>query len=799
MGGGGEGEARTFEVNDPFPLYMRVEVGPAQEPGTYRFPVTILTPGRAGAGNLDTAIDVEVSEIALPTEPRVIGCLTTTTSDLARLFPKTFGNINGVYLDRNAEEDAAAVQQLDALVKTAQREGVALFVEDICPRVKVDNVGAVTVDWDAYDRVMQPYMDGTAFADRVPLQVWLAPVPPRRLRDSPPQLRQFLAACAEHFAAKGWSATPAFMHPAMIDRIDVDANLRNAIEKVLKLHMPREMLAVANPDADVPQARLWVVDDRDPRLPPAGALASEYSVRLWPWVCAARAGTLAEPGVRGFVWRRGVTKAGESSEETGWGLLTVQPAATGDEGIYPALRLAWLNQGLNDTALLGLLEKRSDPMLVNEVLGGLVGRTGLTVAAKLSGEMPTAPAGYLYAGWPVERQTWSTLPGMLEKLVLANEPGQRVIVSPDDPLYIAAKLWLAKARRPVARVAGYRFGFRNGAEGVILDTAADLLIENPVDAAVDMEARFALLPGDFDVVPAVGQPRGQRDVKVAAYGMDRLLIPVAGHLDSLIESPRVSSLNLSERGAGSVLRLPVQLPIYRMKAAANPPRIDGRPNDWPMDAQIRTFGLMNVAMRYLARPDLLAGTPRREEEPATVRWSYDANNFYALIRCPQPNISDERNNEWPDHEGGLRPDDPARWWGTDGLQLQLCTPTNAAAGPAKAESKIFNVAFKPGGVMMVRQATLKDATLSKWTGGPQGVNFAIQIEKEDGRVKGYTIEAAIPRNWFNGAENIAGLPGPALRVNVLRHRAHDLSSMSWSGPIVNDDDVAMMGLLIGNE
>jgi hypothetical protein len=218
-----------------------------------------------------------------------------------------------------------------------------------------------------------------------------------------------------------------------------------------------------------------------------------------------------------------------------------------------------------------------------------------------------------------------------------------------------------------------------------------------------------------------------------------------------------------------------------------------------MDMQTRSYGLMNVAMRYLSRPDLLTGTPRRDEEPATVRWSYDANNFYALIRCPQPTVSDERNTDWPDHEGGLRPEDPPRWWGTDGLQLQICAASNGPAGPARGESKVYNIAFKPGGVMMVRQATLKGATLSSWTGGPPGVNYGIQIEKEEGRVKGYIIEAAIPRKWFAGAENINGLPGPALRLNVLRHRAHDLSSMSWSGPIVNDDDVAMMGLLIGNE
>jgi hypothetical protein len=788
----GEGGARSFEVNDPFPLYMKVEVGAAQDPGTYRFPVTILTPGKAA---FESAIDVDVSEIALPTEQRVLACITTTTSDLAKIFPQTFGMINGVYLDRAGTEDAAAVAQLDALVKAAQRNGVALFVEDLAPHVKVDNVGAVSVDWDAYDRVMQPYMDGTAFPDRVPLQVWLAPVPPRRLRNSPTQLRQYVAACADHFAAKGWVATPAFLHPALVED-EVDEKLRAEIGQVLKLHMTRDMLAVSNPDAAVPQARLWVVDDSDPRLPPAGALANEHSVRSWPWVCAARAGTMAAPGVKGFVWRHAVTKVGQSSDDVGWGLLEVGAANAGDQPVFPALRLAWLNQGLNDTALLGLLEKRSDPMLVHEVLGGMVGRTGIKVTARLSGEMPTAAAGYLYAGWPVDRATWATLPDMLEKLVLANEPGQRVIVAPGDPLYIAAKLWLARAHRPVARVAGYRFGFRNGEEGIIVDAAADLLIENPVDVPVDMEARLANLPGDFDIVPAVNQPKGERDMKVAAYGMDRLLLPVAGHLDSLLEGPRISNLQLSERAGGSILRLPVQLPIYRMKAAANPPRIDGRSDDWPMDAQTRSFGTMSVAMRYLSRPDLLTGAPRRDDEPAIVRWSFDNDNIYVLVRCPQALVSDERNTDWPEHDNAAG--DSARWWGTDGLQLQFTTLSPARAGAEKGAAKVFDIAFKPGGVMMVRQAQLKGPTLSKWTDGPTGVNYGIQIEKDQGRVAGYTVEAAIPRKWFAGGENIPNVPGPVLRVNVLRHRASDLASTSWSGPLVNDDDVSMMGLLVGN-
>jgi hypothetical protein len=62
-------------------------------------------------------------------------------------------------------------------------------------------------------------------------------------------------------------------------------------------------------------------------------------------------------------------------------------------------------------------------------------------------------------------------------------------------------------------------------------------------------------------------------------------------------------------------------------------------------------------------------------------------------------------------------------------------------------------------------------------------------------VTGYAVEAAIPRSWVSG--KIEGVRAPAWRVNVLRHRAGDLASMSWSGPVVNDEDVGMMGLVVG--
>ncbi len=194
-----------FVVREPMPVFMKLNVSALQDPGDYQFPVTITLPGKPPE---TAALAVTISEIALPTDPRVLAVATTTTADLARIFPDTFGTISPTHLDRGEPADRAAVAQLDTLVKVAQQNGVSLFVEDITPQVKVDEVGRVTLNWNAYDRLMQPYMDGSAFADRTPLPAWLAPAAPRRISESPTQLRQFIAACASISPTRHGSRRP---------------------------------------------------------------------------------------------------------------------------------------------------------------------------------------------------------------------------------------------------------------------------------------------------------------------------------------------------------------------------------------------------------------------------------------------------------------------------------------------------------------------------------------------------------------------------------------------------------------
>ncbi|HVS70063.1 MAG TPA: hypothetical protein VHQ47_02285 [Phycisphaerae bacterium] len=807
---------RTFTLAEPMPVYLKLTVSPAQDPGDYDFQITIRPP--VGKGKLGppttTVLRLSIADIALPTEPRVLAVATTTTTDLARIFPTSFGQINAIYLNRDDADNRPAVAQFDTLMKAAEQEGVALFVEDITPRVRVDDVGRVFIDWDAYDRLMQPYMDGSAFPDRLPLPVWLAPVPPRRLRDTPTQLRQYMAACVEHFSEKGWVATPVFMHPAMVEPAGDEAKdqaLQKEIANAMQLHLSRDMLAVTTPDATVSHARLWLVDDTDPRLPPAGQYATEDSVREWPWMCVAR-------GIHGFVWRNALAGAldirnnteviGPDGESRRPLLVAMNlpaprnpkekppknPPPPAPDPVYPTLRMAAVSHGLSDTALLGLLEKRSDPMIVNELLGGLVGRTGITTPVPIGGVLPTPPHGFLYAGWPTDRDVWSRVPAMLQKLILANDPGRPAQVSPDDPLYLATKLWLAQAHRPVARISGYRFNIANSPDGTLLDMGMILEPENPIGAPVETNSVLEALPGDLS---ATRSPLGTaaEDSPIAiipAFGARRVTLNAAGHLDSLTERPSPAVVSVTEHTGGAILRFPAMIPVHRASPLESPPKIDGHGEDWhPLHAPTpgSLFADMLVSTRYQTRPELLAGTIRHDLSPATVRWAYDADNLYFFARCPQDAVSDQRTTAWPESAEG------DRWWGTDGLQIQLASLATGNGTPGR----ILDVAFKPAGVMLVRTAEATgDGKPLHWSDAQPvvGIKYGITVERSDGRVHAYTVEAAIPRRWIDDPKANPNLP-PAWRVNVLRHRATDLTNTSWSGPLISDSDTGLMGILIG--
>ncbi len=193
-------------------LWVDVNIPKGSAPGTYSGTIDVL----AGDAML-TSIEVRLTvwPFVLPDSADVV---LLGELDHALLFGHHV-SVDGhpVALAKQWGNHPAAAE-LDNLLTTGMRllqtHKVAPLLTGLTPVARVDAEGAVEVNWDEYDRVTAPFIDGRRFFDRQPLPLWQIPLTEEF--PTPPAYgamlsakhsgvaRQYLARCAEHFARRGW-------------------------------------------------------------------------------------------------------------------------------------------------------------------------------------------------------------------------------------------------------------------------------------------------------------------------------------------------------------------------------------------------------------------------------------------------------------------------------------------------------------------------------------------------------------------------------------------------------------------
>ena len=103
---------------------------------------------------------------------------------------------------------------LRSTVQLLQKHRLTPVVPTLSPGAKVAADGGLAVDWEPYDALVEPWLDGRGFFNRVALRYWSMPLPSTLLKvgqdsaASPsghgPWSREYLAECANHFREKGW-------------------------------------------------------------------------------------------------------------------------------------------------------------------------------------------------------------------------------------------------------------------------------------------------------------------------------------------------------------------------------------------------------------------------------------------------------------------------------------------------------------------------------------------------------------------------------------------------------------------
>lgn len=202
----------TFEWEQDFtakaiawPMGVEITVPRDARPGTYRGRVTV-TAGEASKQSLP--VELRVLEAELPPRPTYRAEM-NSYGDFFQYLPRTPASTLAVY---RLMRDHRCV-----FTFVPYNQGGTLVAGFLAPKVQWGPEGKPTLDWTDFDKTFGTLMDGSAFADQRPLELWLMPlcynwpVPfgqYNKGRDA--YLRRnvaFRKALLKHFRSKGWTRT----------------------------------------------------------------------------------------------------------------------------------------------------------------------------------------------------------------------------------------------------------------------------------------------------------------------------------------------------------------------------------------------------------------------------------------------------------------------------------------------------------------------------------------------------------------------------------------------------------------
>jgi hypothetical protein len=644
----------------------------------------------------------------------------------------------------------------------------------------------IDVQWDDYDRLVGPWLDGTAFPDRMRLDFWPLPVSadyPSPARsgglDSPAYTRlltAYLRACQQHFADRGWSdrAFTRLVPPQPLTQGSVDLVRRlGAIEVEGRLttpalvHLPARSLRGlgwhAAPTIDPPDVDIWappamwfeppvMADQRQrgrqtwfmPDSPPfGGSLAVEAGAsdtRILPWL-AYRYGA-------GGIWIENAADltpvTPESAAEQPWctpGLVySGEPYGLRDRPL-PSLRLKRLQRGLQDYELLRLLEDNGKKLLAQNLASQVV-RWAFTDACEDS-LLSTKDCG------------WPRKPGilrlartlMLQELAGEFEPNPAARQQQIENLSQWGLL-MTQARHVVATVDGVRLMVAE--QGLQAHLTGSVL--NATNRGLRGRWLLPAPPPDWRLVGEVVsslEPGTRRPL-----GFDLQLGGLAYNVDGAY--PFELAFDTDALGT---FRVPARLAVAVCPPLSSSPLLDGRLTDWPL-ASNNAAGDFRLCRRASADG---GANPQKPALPTQAFFGLDAEQLYVAIRCT------------------LRPGEPAIWladntipidgaqpWGQDVVEVLI----DPRATPASTSSDLYCVQIKPSGLLVARRGCRSEPPIGDSRTWSCGARVAVSVQADV-----WVVELAIPLAAFDADARHNRVWG----VNVTRLDARRGEYSSWSG------------------
>jgi hypothetical protein len=729
-------------------------------------------------------VNLDVYNFVLPDARPLITVGGFDNTDLYKAFVKRDGKpFTPIRMDRKDPKIREGLVIMRQLMRLSHNHRLDLFDKGVEPVMRRDMFGKIAMDWEDYDAIVKPYMDGSAFDDGIGCAAWPIPIntawPLAQYYGGPNSqlyattIGAVAGEIKKHFPVtkpigrrmfywpyRGKVGQQGYVEHSRLSRIVRAADRNRPILSQLPVKPPAMTgwrlpgdfaslndiravraeyfnpdVAVAVKDASHPLVGWWLAPGAVPYLPSLGVIATPADVRAIPWFAMKyNCSGLFLPEVLHWTGDPFAEPAGAQTR------LFYPGKAIGVDAVIPSVRLKRLRRGLQDIAYLWLMKQHARGEAAGSILNAITRYAGLAAA----GDNYLDPR---LDGWVQNPETWRMARRLLAEEINSAVRGESV--DPNKQLLaqrIAWKLFDEKAHSIRIQQSRSRVTRIDKTNDMKVTVLLELYNEHTRD--VDVVVSMDKLPSGWkaikDEVRVSPFPPGQsttveltaRCRYIPAGQAGKMTLPVTITTDVSRQKTIQATVSLIVAGQ-----------------ANKPIKIDGSLKDWPM-RQGNSCAKFKLIGRRGRRGDGLA---QRQTMAFVLK---DARNLYVAFSCtePKPEAMIVKPNNIVHYEQLMAC--------TEDLVELILDPGADATGP----EDLYHIVVKPNGVMLAERGVRSNPRLGKST--PWPVEAQLAVKRHDGL---WVVEMTIP---------LSSMPGGATEsfwgVNFTRFATQGCEASSWS-------------------
>ncbi len=768
------GPNESFNVSPGERLAVWVDVAVPRDalPGDYVGVVTVLSNGVG----MNATMALKVYDFVLP-DARPVACLGGFSNET--IF-SAFGGSVPVRLDATRKDVLAGLTIIRQLMRLAHEHRIDLFDKSIRPIIKRDEAGAVALQWGEYDNIVKPYLDGTAFADRIGVSAWPAPFRASGLTGWPDPANYggidteayrktasaVLSETVGHFKTLGfgdrlfvWPCSDplgqsAYDRYAVLSRLVRSAGAETPILTELPLDPPArtgwkppkdfgslaDMYAppahLINPtEVKRPAgqgnllAGLWLRPGQPPYLGSCGVLGSPADVRALAWVAMK----YDCPGIflpEVLNWSK---QAGGEEDR-----LFYPGKDALENPVLPSVRLKRLRRGLQDAAYLWVLRQRGKEAVARIMIDTMVHYACLAAAGD----------HYLDArldGWVSDGQIWVAARRLLAEEVQSAVHPEKVS---SRQLLVEQLAWKQLQQRACGvRVERIRSRVEMPAEGRFRAVIRAELY-NQRTHPVEVQLRIADLPtGWKPITSQVSRRLAGSELAVVELSAEGGLPPTSP--DAKMNIPLVLTTDPDQE-----VEIAARVPFIRVGLAGNDIAIDADLSDWPLRPGNTAGNFIILGRRGRGGE----GLARRQTAVFAAR---DERNLYLAFRCDEPEMGKIR----------ARADNVVRYEQFLAADEDMVEVIIDPGRKAKNVSDLYHLVVKCNGVVLVERGVGAEERQA----GPWPVRVRSAVARGE---KLWVVELTIPLDSLG-----PDAASPIWGIDFTRFATEEAEASSWSGAV----------------